>query len=106
MLHEQKNNGAKSASKESRKESPDQQRNNEGAHLVTDERAQYEVFRNGELPRETLAKWLRNDLQSVSSLVNGCLQEPTVFEALVDAYYKKYQALHTKKTEDVEEGSN
>lgn len=70
---------------------------------TTEEKAQYEVFRNGGLPRDTIAKWISNDLKSVISLVSGCLNDKDVFEAIVDAYYKKYRSLHEGEPEPKKE---
>lgn len=62
--------------------------------LTTAEKAQYEVFQNGALPRDTIEKWIRNDLTAVMSFVHGILNDPDIFPAVVDLYFKKYQALH------------
>lgn len=64
------------------------------AFITTEEKAQYEVFTNGNLPRETIEKWIRNDLSAIQSFVHGCLNDKTVFEAVVDAYYNRYKKLH------------
>lgn len=61
------------------------------------ERAQYEVFRNGSLPRETIDKWVRNDLTAIMSFCHTVMHSPDVWNALVDALYAKYQSLHTKE---------
>lgn len=79
MNHE-KNNGTKSQAKESL--------------FTTDEKAQYQVFKNGELPKETIAEWIRNDLQAIMSFVHGMLKDEYVFGVLVNAYYERYKALH------------
>lgn len=67
---------------------------NEIPFLTTAEKAQYEVFNNGGLPKETIEKWIRNDLTAVLSFVHGILNDPDIFPAVVDLYFKKYQALH------------
>lgn len=63
--------------------------------FTTAEKAQYEVFKNGGLPKETIEKWIRQDLNAIQSFVHGILNDPEIFPAVVDLYYKKYQALHT-----------
>lgn len=65
------------------------------AFVTTAEKAQYEVFLNGALPKETIEKWIRQDLNAIASFVHGILNDPDIFPAVVDLYYKKYQALHT-----------
>lgn len=82
-MNEQKNNGAKNTPK--------------NQPIGTDEKAQYEVFRNGNLPRETIREWIGNDLKSIQSFVHGCLNDPDIFDAIVDAYYKRYSQLHEQK---------
>lgn len=68
--------------------------------ITTEEKAQYEVFRNGELPRETIATWIKNDLTATASFIHGCLRDEMIFEALVDAYFKRYKNLHAKKDDE------
>lgn len=68
--------------------------------FTTEEKAQYEIFRNGELSRETIGKWVRNDLTSIGSFIHGTLNDATIFNALVDAYYFRYQKLHGKEVKD------
>lgn len=64
--------------------------------FTTEEKAQYEIFRNGTLPKETIAKWIKNDLSAINSLVHACLNDEGVFNALVEAYYNRYLELHSK----------
>lgn len=66
---------------------------------TTDERAQYEVFRNGDLPRETIEKWIEADLRAIMSLVSGMLNDPEIRGPVVDAYYSRYKKLHTNDEE-------
>lgn len=66
----------------------------ESEFITTEEKAQYEVFRNGELPKQTIEKWIRNDLGAIMSFVQGCLTDPTIFRAVADAYYERYKKLH------------
>lgn len=68
--------------------------------VTTAEKAQYEVFANGKLSRETIGKWLGNDLRSIMSLVHGLLNDKEMFDALIDLYYKRYNELHSKKVDD------
>lgn len=63
----------------------------------TVEKAQFEVFTNGSLPRETLEKWIRNDLSAVASFADACLKEPEIMKAVVDVYYNRYVKLHPKE---------
>lgn len=65
-----------------------------GPFFTTEEKAQFEVFRNGKLSRETIEKWVRNDLTAVMSFIHGTLKDESIFKALVDAYYYRYQRLH------------
>lgn len=67
--------------------------------VTTDEKAQYEVFTNGTLPRETISKWIRNDLTAVLSFVHGILNDEKIFGALTDAYYERYRQLHDQSKE-------
>lgn len=94
-MNEQKNNGAKVIAQNEVPES-----GNVG--WSSEEKAQYEVFRNGKLPRETISGWIDNDLRAIMSFVSGVLNDPELHDALVEAYYKKYQKLHANKEEDVE----
>lgn len=92
MSHEQKNNGAKGTPQ---------------ALVGTDEKAQYEVFRKGDIPRDTIKEWIGNDLKAILSFVSGVLRDETIMEPLVDAFYEKYKKLHAPKPEEnVKEGSN
>lgn len=65
--------------------------------ITTEEKAQYEVFTNGDLPKETIAKWIKNDLSAAASFIHGCLRDPMIFDALVEVYYKRYKNLHVKE---------
>lgn len=69
----------------------------EKPYFTTEEKAQYEVFRNGSLPKETIEKWIRNDLNAVLSFVHGCLSDAAIFDALAGAYYERYKNLHAEK---------
>lgn len=66
---------------------------------TTEEKAQYEVFRNGELPRETIEQWVTNDLRTIMSFISSVLNEKEVKDALVDAFYQKYLKYHQKPQE-------
>lgn len=79
MENEQKNDGAKVAPQ---------------AFVGTDEKAQYEVFRNGSIPRETIAEWVANDLKAILSFVSGVLKDERIREPLIDAFYERYKKLH------------
>lgn len=74
--------------------------------ITSEEKAQYEVFKNGNLPKETIEKWIRNDLQAIMSFVHGCLKDERIFAALVDSYYSRYKSLHENPAEDAQEVSN
>lgn len=63
----------------------------------TEEKAQYEVFKNGSLSRETIDKWIRNDLGAIASFVHGVMTDDKIFEALSLAYYERYKKLHEVK---------
>lgn len=93
MDEQEKNNGAKTTPQKGQRES----------FFTTEEKAQYEVFRNGNLPRETIEKWIRNDLSAVLSFVHGILNDEEIFTVLVDKYYEKYKKLHENSPSDVEE---
>lgn len=62
-----------------------------------EEKAQYEVFKNGGLPQDTIDKWIKNDLSAIQSFVHGILTDESIFRALSDAYYARYRALHNSK---------
>lgn len=62
--------------------------------FTTAEKAQYQIFQKGDLPKEQLEQWIRNDLRAIQSFVHGCLNDPEIFEAVSNAYYKRYKALH------------
>lgn len=68
--------------------------------FTTEEKAQYEVFANGNLPRETLDKWIRNDINSAMSLLHASLTDETIFKALGDAFEARYRKLHEQKVDD------
>lgn len=70
------------------------------AFITTEEKAQYEVFKNGNLPRETIEKWIRNDLSAVLSFIHGVLNDKEIFDLLVDKYYEKYTRLHANAKEN------
>lgn len=65
--------------------------------VTTAEKAQYEVFTRGTLPRETIEKWIVNDMRSAQSLIHGILSDEECLKVIVDHYYKVYKGLHTKK---------
>lgn len=67
---------------------------NKQAFITSEEKAQYEVFRNGDLPKETIEQWITNDLMAVKSFVSGILEDKTIFNALTSAYYERYKKLH------------
>lgn len=87
-MYVEENNGAKAAPKKS-----------DNAPVSTDEKAQYEVFRNGELPRDQIAEWINNDLKATLSFISGALNDSEINNALVDAYYNRYKKLHAKNVE-------
>lgn len=68
--------------------------------ITTAEKAQYEVFSNGTIPREKIEKWIKNDLRSVASLVHGILSDEALMVKVVDHYYSAYQRLHLKDKEN------
>lgn len=74
MKHE-KNNGAKVVAEEG---------------LSSAERAQVEAFRNGQVSKEVLEGWIRNDLQSAVSLLMSMLHDPEVWRVVADRYYARY----------------
>lgn len=74
--------------------------------ITTEEKAQYEIFRNGSLPRETIEKWIRADIAAIRSLLDGIWRDEKIFGAIVDQYYARYQELHTKPQEDGKEAVN
>lgn len=88
MKNEQKNNGA-TAETQRRLTS-------------TAEKAQYEVFRNGKVPRERIAEWLERDLDSIRSLVYELRFNADLKEALVDVYYARYQELTSAAKDEVQ----
>lgn len=67
----------------------------------TEAKAQYEVYRNGNLSRDTIAQWIRNDLSAVISFSHGCLDDKLIFDALVNAFYARYEKLHGEKHDEV-----
>lgn len=67
--------------------------------FTTEEKAQYEVFKNGNLPRETIKKWIENDLGAIISFAHGCLRDEIILKALVDTYYDRYTKLHASAKE-------
>lgn len=72
---------------------------------TTEEKAQYEVYKNGDLSRATIADWIRNDLQSIASFIHGTLTDETIFNATVDAYYARYKKLHVENGTEVKNES-
>lgn len=88
-MSNEKNNGSKVATE-----------NGAGEFFTAEEKAQFEVFRNGKLDRETIGRWVRNDLTAIMSFVHGTLKDDTIFNALVDAYFFRYQKLHETKLEN------
>lgn len=56
-----------------------------------EESAQYEVFRNQDLSRDTVDQWCGNDLESIRALVQIIMDDPIVRGALVDAMYARYK---------------
>lgn len=74
---------------------------------TAEEKAQYEVFKNGSLSRNQIADWLRSDLEAVASFAHVVRTDVSVFERLVDALYDRYEKLHTKiNKEDGKEVAN
>lgn len=74
-----------------------------GNVFTTDEKAQYEVFKNGHLPKETIEKWIKNDLNAIVSFAHGVMNDQHIFQALVSAYYQRYLALHEQKVDEMHE---
>lgn len=68
--------------------------------ITTEEKAQYEVFKNGNLPRETIERWLRNDMSAILSFVHGMMNDEDIWPGVVDKYYEKYKKLHLNGSED------
>lgn len=64
----------------------------------TEEKAQFEVYRNGSLSRDTIAKWIRNDLGAIASFVHGVMTDEKIFGVLTDAYFERYKKLHEEKS--------
>lgn len=85
--NEQKNDGPKVSGQDER-------------FITAAEKAQYEVFANGNLPRETIHKWIGNDLRAIQSFVHGVLNEPTIMEAVVNAYYDRYKKMHNENQKE------
>lgn len=73
---------------------------NNGAALSTEEAAQYEVFKNGSISRETVDKWVRNDLTAIMSFLQVAWSDELVFRSIADAFYARYEKLHAKIKED------
>lgn len=69
--------------------------------FTLEEKAQYEVFKNGDLPRETIAKWTKQDLSAIRAFVHIITSNENVMEALVNGLYNNYKKLHdtAKETE-------
>lgn len=91
MNEQKKTNGAENSA---------EVRESEKLGFTTEEKAQYEVFRNGNLPRETVHEWVNNDLKAIMSFVSGVLRDPDLNDALVDAFYLKYKKLHAPNKTD------
>lgn len=72
----------------------------DGGASTTEEKAQYEVFKNGELPRATLDKWIRTDLESAMSVLHAIRHDDTIFKAVGDAFEARYRKLHSKQNEN------
>lgn len=99
LMNEQENNGAEDSAET--EVHPGIEGTTNGQNLVTtEEKAQYEVFRNGDLPRETISGWITNDLKAIMSFVHGCLNDPQIREPLIDAYYARYKKLHAAKKKE------
>lgn len=67
--------------------------------LTTEEKAQYEVFKNGKLPRETIEQWIKNDFNTIRSFIHGCMSDPVIFQKIVDVFFERYQKLHEAEKE-------
>lgn len=68
--------------------------------VTAEEKAQYEVFANGTISREQIGNMIDNDLRAVISFAHGMLRDKEVHDAVVDVYFKRYQALHLSKKEN------
>lgn len=76
----------------------------EKAGLSITEKAQYAAFANGNLPPEVIGRWIRNDLESVRSLVTELLSDKELFNSIREVYYKRYKQLAQQgKFEDNDE---
>lgn len=65
----------------------------EKAGLSISEKTQFAAFANGDLPPEVIGKWIRNDLESVRSLVTEILSDRELFNAIREVYFKRYKEL-------------
>ena len=66
---------------------------------TTEEKAQYQVFARGDLPKDQLREWINNDLRAVMSCISTLLTDKEDNSSLVDAFYARYQKLHPKTEE-------
>lgn len=59
-----------------------------------DSKIQYEVFKNGTLTKEQIAENLKKDIAGVVVTIHEILNSPVCMEALVDAFYTRYEDFH------------
>lgn len=62
--------------------------------VTAHEKAQYEVFANGDISKERIGEMIDNDLKAIMSFAHGMLHDKELRVAVVDIYYKRYKALH------------
>lgn len=84
-MNGKENDGAKSAPK------------NSSGPVGIDETAQFEVFRNGNIPKERLREYIVNDVKAIMSFCHAVINDPDVLGSLTDGFYKRYEALHRKE---------
>jgi len=62
-------------------------------------RADYEVFKNGQLTREQIAEWLQKDIQGIYVLLSEILGTPEILDAIVNVFYSRYTDIHRAPVE-------
>lgn len=60
------------------------------------EKVDFAVLRDANIDRETIAKWLKRDIESVYILVSEIMQEGPVHEALIEVFWQRYLKLHAE----------
>lgn len=71
-----------------------------------DQKAQYQVFKDGKITREQIGEWLQKDIQGIYVLLSEILGTPEILDVLVGVFYKRYTDIHRAPVDEPLVNSN